>query len=101
MAGQQSLANSSRELCLRSVRASSDQARRGGKSAVTGCLDRMAAAAQAPGDDLATLLRRLRLTRPETWLVSKAAVTSIMIRACRIAVGLAVAQQRYPPPIRR
>ena len=61
---------------LRSVRASGPKARRGSGGAVTGCLDGVAAAAQAPGDNFATLLRGFRLTCPETWLVSKAAVTS-------------------------
>ena len=64
MAGQQSPANSLRELAQVGSAVQRSKARRGGKEAITGCFDGMAAAAQPLGDDLATLLRCLRLTRP-------------------------------------
>ena len=64
VAGQQSAANSLCELAEVGLSVQRSKTRCGGMGAVAGRLNGMAAAAQALGDDLATLLRCLRLTRP-------------------------------------
>jgi hypothetical protein len=62
MAREQTLANSSRELAQIGPGIQDAEARGGGMGAVTAYLNGTAAAAQALGDYLATLLHSLRLT---------------------------------------